>query len=480
VPGRGALGPLLLVAAACGCGSHGAVTDNGDGGTGSGDAGSDVPLPPIDAGPATARWYGFYGDGAFEDGRSVAVDAQGNVAFAGYFQGTVNFGGTALVASGMSSDVFVAKFDSSGKHLWSERFGDNNLQVATGVAFDPTGDILVTGVNMGTLDFGIGAPLVSAGAEDIFVAKLDPTGKALWAKDFGDPSSQLAQGVASDTSGNVAIVGSFEGSFSFGGAALTSAGMYDVYVAKLDPTGAPLWSKSYGDAANQFGFFGAFDTGGDLAFTGSNEGTLDLGGGPLTSAGKKDAYVAKVDATGKLVFGKLFGDGSDQLGDCVAFDPGGNLLWSGGMEGTVDFGKGPIAATPDGGKFLVKLDATGATVWAHGFGDGNVYDWTGLTVDRSGNATVAGEFWNTIMLGMDMLTAKDRYDIFVASFDPEGRVLWDARYGANNDQFARTVAADPAGNVAMGGYFLGRLGFTSGAGMDAPFNGLLYLAELAP
>jgi hypothetical protein len=436
-------------------------------------------LSGADAG-SPARWYGFYGDGAYEDGRSVAVDGAGNVLYAGYFQGMVTFGTTPLVASGMSSDIFVAKFDATGTHVWSERFGDNNVQVATGVAVDAAGDVFVTGINMGTVDFGLGAPLTSAGAEDVFLVKLDPTGRALWAKDLGDPASQLAYGVAVDAAGNVAIVGSFEGTMDLGNGPLASAGLYDIYVAKFDTNGTALWSKRFGDASNQFGAFIAADATGNLAFTGSIEGATDFGAGALTSAGMKDAFVTKLDPTGQLVFAKRYGNPADQLGDCVAFDPMGDAIVSGGMQGTVDFGAGPLIAVADGGKFLIKLDATGATAWSQVLGDGDVYDWTAVAVDRSGNATVAGEFWNSIVIGGKVLQSTDRYDIFVAKFDPAGQSRWAYRFGAAGDQYARTLATDTNGNIAMAGYFLGKLGFTPGGGMNAPFNGLLYLVDLAP
>lgn len=444
------------------------------------DAGSDGGIADAaEAGPGgVALWYGFYGDGNNVDGRSVAVDGTGNVLYAGYFQGTVNFGGTPLTATGGSSDIFVAKFDGTGRQVWSESFGDDLVQLATGIAVDALGNSFVTATNTGTIDFGTGTPVTSAGAEDVVVAKLDPTGKALWAKDFGDASSQLSYGIATDAAGNVLVVGAFQGSITFDATPLTSAGGYDIFVAKLDTNGNTLWSKSYGDASDQFAMSVAADATGNLGIAGSLEGTVNFGAGPITSAGGKDALAFKLGPTGTLLFAKAYGDALDQLGDGVAFDAAGNAFVAGDMEGTVNFGKGPVTANSDGAKFLVKLDPTGNTLWSQGFGDGNVYDWTAVAVDPAGNATMVGEFWNTITIGSDMLMSKDKYDIFVAGFDPNGQVLWDARYGAASDQFARTVATNAAGDVVMGGYFLGRLGFTSGGGMNAPNNGLLYLVEL--
>ena len=54
-------------------------------------------------------------------GQSICVDASGNVLVTGYFYAAVNFGGMTLISAGL--EIFLAKFDSSGSHLWSKRFG---------------------------------------------------------------------------------------------------------------------------------------------------------------------------------------------------------------------------------------------------------------------------------------------------------------------------------------------------------------------
>jgi hypothetical protein len=71
-------------------------------------------------------------------------------------------------------DVFVAKFDPAGAHLWSRRYGDKAGQNAAAVAIDSGQNILLTGNNAGTFDFG-GDPLnATTGDDSVFVAKLKP------------------------------------------------------------------------------------------------------------------------------------------------------------------------------------------------------------------------------------------------------------------------------------------------------------------
>src|SRR5262249_30873799 len=156
---------------------------------------------------------------------------------------------------------FLAKFDSSGKVLWAKRFGDAASQFDGAIAVDHADNILFTGFFAGAIDFGHG-PLTSAGGVDMFAAKLDPSGKPLWAKRFGDTSDQYGWGIAADASGNVLVTGFFGGAIDFGGGPLMSAGGLDIVVAKLDPSGGYLWGRRFGDLSDQAAYSMAVDSAG--------------------------------------------------------------------------------------------------------------------------------------------------------------------------------------------------------------------------
>jgi hypothetical protein len=128
----------------------------------------------------------------------------------------------------------VAKLDAAGNALWSKLFGDASNQIGSSIAVDGTGNVLSTGYFGGTVDFGKG-PLTSAGSYDLFVAKLDAAGNALWSKRFGDADAQHGTSIAVDGAGDVLMTGNFYGTVDFGKGPLTSAGGYDLFVAKLAP-----------------------------------------------------------------------------------------------------------------------------------------------------------------------------------------------------------------------------------------------------
>ena len=115
------------------------------------------------------KWSHIFGDAFEQFSYDVACDASGNIIIAGYFEGAVDFGGGTLTSAG-AYDAFVAKFSPEGTHLWSDSFGDSQEQYSFGVAADNSGDVIITGFFAGSVDFGSGV-LTSAGLYDIFIAK---------------------------------------------------------------------------------------------------------------------------------------------------------------------------------------------------------------------------------------------------------------------------------------------------------------------
>lgn len=178
----------------------------------------------------------------------------------------------------------------TGTHIWSKRFGDASAQSGDAVAIDAFGNIVVAGTLSGTVDFG-GGPLTSTGSSDVFVAKLDATGNHAWSRRFGDPDLQLLQAVAIDGSGNIIIAGGFNGTIDFGGVALVSAGERDIFVAKLDPSGNHIWSKRFGAVGHQQAHGVAVDDNANVVLSGVITGSVDFGGSALSSAGNSDVFI---------------------------------------------------------------------------------------------------------------------------------------------------------------------------------------------
>jgi hypothetical protein len=191
------------------------------------------------------------------------------------------------------------------------------------------------------VNFG-GGPLISAGGNDVFVVKLDASGGYLWSKSFGDADQQDATAVAVDSAGDVLVTGEFFGTVNFGGGPLTSAGDYDLFLVKFDASGGHVWSKRFGDDDDQGGAPSVIvDASGNVLVAGTFHGTLDFGGSPIASIGGQDAYLAKLDASGDYLWSKRFGNAMDeQVATSVVVDASGDVLLAGYFGGILDFGDG--------------------------------------------------------------------------------------------------------------------------------------------
>ncbi len=199
-------------------------------------------------------WDKTFGTTLDQFGTSVAVDSAGEVLIAGYFFNSITLGMTTHTSLG-GSDIYVAKFTSDGTYLWSQRFGGASDDQAKALALGQNNEIMFIGTTKGSIDFGNGIQTANMGVADVLVAKLNAGGMPIWAKTFGSAgNSQIGNGIDVDGSGHVVITGGFTGTIDFGGGILTSGGGNDIFVAKLDNAGAQIWSKRFGDAnANQVG-----------------------------------------------------------------------------------------------------------------------------------------------------------------------------------------------------------------------------------
>jgi outer membrane protein assembly factor BamB len=346
----------------------------------------------------------FPGEGT-QIATALAVDAMGRVVVTGTLDRVADFGGGPLQSEGLT-DVFVVALDASGKHLWSRRFGDASEQEAGAVALAPDGSVLLTGSFDGSIDFG-GGRLTSAGGGDVFVAKLDASGKHLWSKRSGDAHAQHGRALAVDADGDVVLAGDAQGALDFGGSAPASPDATGLFLARFDPGGRLLAGKRFPAEPRALvrPHAVAVDRTGAVVVAGALRGTSDLGGGPLHSAGatELDAFVAKLDASGAHVWSKRFGDGASQEVLALALDAGGAPWIAGRFDGSVDFGGGALKSAGKDDVFLAHLDASGAHLASVRFGDPDRQAAAGLALDRAGHAALAGDLRGSVDFGSGAL-----------------------------------------------------------------------------
>jgi len=300
-------------------------------------------------------WSKRFGDVTGQSAAAATVDPAGHVLLAGALFGAADFGMGVLTSVG-SSDVFVAKFSAQGMPIWAKRFGDSGSQGANAVGTDAAGNIVLAGSNTGVVDFG-GAPVASAGSTDIFVAKLEAGGGGhIWSKSLGDGATQGIFGAGVDGQGNVLFGGRYAGSPDFGGGPLPGVGNSEnLFIAKLTPSGDHAYSRAFQTAfVKHAGAFGV-DAKGNALMTGLLFGAADLGFGMVSPKLPIDMYVLKLDPDGTPLWAKVLGAEGDQQGRAVTADPKGHIYVAGANEGVLDFGLGPLTSAGLSDIFLAKL-----------------------------------------------------------------------------------------------------------------------------
>jgi len=349
-------------------------------------------------------WQRSFGGPTLSDNALVAataVDTSGNVVIVGDMQGSVNFGGTTLTSVG-DYDVLVVRYSSAGAHLWSRRFGSTGSDRGFGVGVDSSGNVYVTGNFAGTVNFG-GSALVSAGNADIFLAKYSSAGAHIWSKRIGGTGADVGNAISVKSDGTFAITGYFGvfgGPVDFGGGPLTSAGGSDVFVAEYASSGAHVWSRAIGGIGNDVGFSVAIDgTSGAVAITGYFTGNVPFACNGITSAGDADGFVLQYSPTGSLAWIRRFGGTSDDRGTAIAIAPGGSVVLTGYFNNTADFGGGTHISVGGADIFLAKYTRSGTWTWDKVFGTISGFGDLpkAVAVDFSGNIALTG----SIIGGLD-------------------------------------------------------------------------------
>ncbi|HIA11201.1 MAG TPA: T9SS type A sorting domain-containing protein [Flavobacteriales bacterium] len=422
----------------------------------------------------TFEWAKSMGGSSFDSGVSITTDASGNVYTTGFFYATVDFdpgvGTLSLTPSG-GADIYIQKLDANGTLLWAKSMGGTGDDYGMSITTDALGNVYTTGNFRDTVDFdpGVGVlNLTSAGLYDMFIQKLDPNGNLLWAKSLGGSGFDQGVSITTDALGNVYTTGDFDTIVDFdpgvGTLNLTSAGVSDIFIQKLDANGNLIWAKSMGGTSEDFGHAITTDALGNVYTTGWFSAIVDFDPGTgtlnLTTAGIYDIFIQKLDANGNLIWAKSMGGTGDDYGTSITVDALGNVYTTGYFETIVDFdpGVGTLNLTSAGASdiFIQKLDSNGNFLWANTMGGSSADQGISIIADASGNVYATGSFRDTVDFDPDTSTlnliSAGASDIFIQKLDPNGNLTWVKSMGGTLlDAGSSTI--DTLGNVYTTGYF---------------------------
>lgn len=325
-----------------------------------------------------------------------------------------------------------------------------------------------------------------------------------WAKRLGGQGSDEISSLSQDGQGNIYVSGIFSGTADFdpGPATfnLTSAGLWDVFVAKLDPAGNFIWAVSMGGAGLDTLSSTIIDPQGNIYISGAFEFTVDFDPGSgafnLTSNGHQDVFVVKLDPLGNFIWANGLGGGVWwDVGKALALDAGGDVYLIGDFGGTVDFDPGPGVFNMSGvgsfndDIFILKLSAAGLFIWAKQVG-GTWNDLaTDISIDANGNIYYVGTFGGTVDFDpgpgtFNLSTSASNIEMFVSKLDPSGNFLWAGVFSSTAFSGVNAIAIDSQDDIFLTGYFHGTADFDPGPGSflltSAGSGGSIFVCKLTP
>jgi len=369
-------------------------------------------------------WAARAGGTGADEATGVATLPDGSSVAVGKFVGSAGFGPFTLAGGGGSTgwDAFIARLTPAGTFAWATpgtAGAAGQKAGARSVAALPDGSVIVVGEFNGTMTLGA-TTLTTTGGWDIFIARVKADGTVVWALGGGSPTGDDgAYGVSTLPTGGVVVTGLFTGTMSLGGRVLTSAGDKDAYVAKVTPGGTVSWATSAGGTGVDWGMgVSALDDGSSVVTGFFSSTPARFGDTPLGTAGGNDIFVARVTPQGRFAWAIRGGGTGADRGQAVATQPDGSATVTGFYAGTgnATFGTTPLPAGSGSNVLVARVQPSGQVAWATGTGGAGTNRGTGVTSPSNASSTVVGFFAQAITFGPTILAGQSGTTPFVANY----------------------------------------------------------------
>ncbi|MBI3503187.1 MAG: SBBP repeat-containing protein [Bacteroidetes bacterium] len=363
--------------------------------------GTDIFIAKYDA-DGVLLWAKQVGGQNDDYASAISTDITGNCYITGFFfiQGTTTtFGSTSITETG-DADMFVSKFSAIGNLLWARNGGGRSEDASFGIATDVSGNSYVCGYFTGTAMFG-NSKITSLGYSDIYVAKYDAAGNLVWIKTGGGSYQDEAYAVSTDIAGNCYVTGFFTGTATFSGTTIASAGYFDndVFILKYNPSGTLVWAKKAGGTGNDIGYGINVSKNGSIFVAGMFRGTKSFGETLLTQVSGSNGFLAKFEPNGKFSWSRNTSGTAFNEFRKVSSDINGNAYVVGTISGDVLFGTIKMTSAGEKDASIAKYDSKGSLMWVMQGGGENEDEGMCISTDQAGNCYVGGEFTNAATFG---------------------------------------------------------------------------------
>ncbi len=373
----------------------------------------------------------------------LAVDSSGNSYMCGTFQDTFSAGSMNVLSAGLT-DIFLAKYNSSGVVQWVQAAGGNSNDYGGDICLDASGNIYVTGVCSNSASFG--SNIISGGGS--YLAKYNSAGVNLWVKRIDTLQGANASFIASGDSGTIFVAGRLYSLSNFPCSTVSSSPSSTQFIARFDSAGNCLSLVTFG--ATYLMDIDA-DKDNNVYVTGAFFGTGIFGGNNITSNGSQDIYLAKCNSNGSWAWAISAGGADFDQGLAVDADIYGHVYLTGYFRDTVSFGCASLMSSGAADIFIASYDSSGNCHWVEqaGGGLGNQYGF-GITSDNKGSCVITGSIIDTTIFGSYTLIPYGEKSFF-AKYDSSGMCQWAIESTGLFGNRGYGLGADTSGNIYASG-----------------------------
>lgn len=318
-------------------------------------------------------------------------------------------------------DGWIARVSRQGDVLWEFAIGTTSLDEFSSVDATPDGGCIVVGTT--------GSFVTDEGAG--WVVKLDSMGVIEWQRVFDiEHSNEMFVSVDVNSTG-------FFPTYYVGGILEHLSGFEDVWVLKLDSSGAPIWQKRLGGNFRDWVAAVSTTSDGGVVFVANSNSSFS----PSDNVPFHRPWIVRLDAGGVSTAQRTFNwSGGDLLNDVAQTADGGFILT--GEIGAMRFFRGDLWAQ--------RLDGNLDVVWNQRYGNtpetSEVWD-SGERVQ----ITPAGEF---LIVGSTVVPPSQGPNnpfIWLLHLDSAGELIADRTFGGSGYDIGKALALGATGEVAVGG-----------------------------
>lgn len=386
-----------------------------------------------------------------------AIDNEGNIYLTGNFTGTLGYDAESESLSGEQC-IFIARFNADSELLWLKKIMSTGFVSAGAISVNHSNEIFICGNYSGEMS-DKNLNLATKSSKSGYIFKLNSTGDITWAKNIDGSFRPTQMHLMADHAGGVYFAGTFHGKLSIGSERFNSNYFEDVVVAHFDKGGNINAFNTIHGADDENVFDLAINPAGEPLLTGSFARELEIGKNFITSNGMQDVFLIKLDENLQAINVKQYGGIYDDEGRALTVGKNGKLFLAGNFTGQVDFGK-TIRLESEGTRdvFLIGLDEEMEGAWGAKFGSPGSDCVTGMALNSRGDLYLIGSFRGSITIDDRVIeTPSFANDAFLAKFNAEGKFKFIENIGGEEHDFGKRICIDTDNEILISGNFSGQM-----------------------